>query len=563
MLCVWVPENQAAQENQVVTAMGRALRAYPGQSWASWTVPGLAVGLLEVPAAESAQQVYAPAVSGDGRFFLWMAGEAFVGDGLLHVPQVEATRRLSFRCLLLEYLLQNGVGAITKLDGEYHIALWDTEEKTLQLINDRFGGLPLYWARSPQGMAFAGGVRGVLMAPGVPADPDPEAIREAVTFGGFRLGDRTNVAAVKMLPAASVATVRKGELSFRHYWHWTDIPVQPERPLADVIPEVHFLWKQAIARRLSNVQRPGQTLSGGLDSRAILAEASPQAPGWTAITYGVAECDDARYARRAAAQVGATWVFHPLYSGQNPDWLERRTDYIQPTDGLIDLTDLMHLEALPLQAQLLDVHLSGYIGDAVSGPTFNHVTTPEDVLISLPWYRTGVGKDWHTALAQVRALMAPLAAAPARFALFDHKLSQSTNRWTVAWRPWLRVRKPFVDYAFFDFCQGLPAEVRGRHRLYEQWLRTLYPQCFATVPYQKTGLPVLAPLWQIKLEQGRRLLGARCNPGLPIWDSQFDHVSGRITTTRHFGVLLKRGHESRARSCGVIRCVVIFLGGRQ
>ena len=84
MLCVWVPENQTAQENQVVTAMGRALRAYPGQSWASWAVPGLAVGLLEAPAAESAQQVYAPAVSGDGRFFLWMAGEAFVGDDLLH-----------------------------------------------------------------------------------------------------------------------------------------------------------------------------------------------------------------------------------------------------------------------------------------------------------------------------------------------------------------------------------------------------------------------------------------------------------------------------------------------
>ena len=548
MLCVWVPENQAAQENQVVTAMGRALRAYPGQSWASWTVPGLAVGLLEAPTAESAQQVYAPAVSGDGRFFLWMAGEVFVGDDLLRVPQVEATRRLSFRCLLLEYLLQNGVGAITKLDGEYHIALWDAEEKTLQLINDRFGGLPLYWARSPQGMAFAGGVRGVLAVPGVPADPDPEAIREAVTFGGFRLGDRTNVAAVKMLPAASVATVRKGELSFRRYWHWTDIPVQPERPLADVIPEVHFLWKQAIARRLSNVQRPGQTLSGGLDSRAILAEASPQAPGWTAITYGVAGCDDARYARRAAAQVGATWVFHPLYSGQNPDWLERRTDYIQPTDGLIDLTDLMHLEVLPLQAQLLDVHLSGYIGDAVSGPTFNHVTTPEDVLISLPWYHTSVGKDWHTALTQVRALMAPLAAAPARFALFDHKLSQSTNRWTVAWRPWLRVRKPFVDYAFFDFCQGLPAEVRGQQRLYEQWLRTLYPQCFATVPHQKTGLPILTPLWQIRLEQGRRVAWRTVQP----WLANLGFPARPRIRSYHDDATFWRTPEARARIEGTI-----------
>ena len=342
-------------------------------------------------------------------------------------------------------------------------------------------------------------------------------------------------------------------------------PCEPERPLADIIPEVHFLWKQAIARRLSNVQRPGQTLSGGLDSRAILAEASPQAPGWTAITYGVAGCDDARYARRAAAQVGATWVFHPLYSGQNPDWLERRTDYIQPTDGLIDLTDLMHLEALPLQAQLLDVHLSGYIGDAVSGPTFNHVTTPEDVLISLPWYHTSVGKDWHTALTQVRALMAPLAAAPARFALFDHKLSQSTNRWTVAWRPWLRVRKPFVDYAFFDFCQGLPAEVRGQHRLYEQWLRTLYPQCFATVPHQKTGLPILAPWWQIRLEQGRRVAWRTVQP----WLANLGFPARPRIRSYHDDATFWRTPEARARIEGTILrrdslcCDILGAGGSE
>ena len=50
--------------------------------------------------------------------------------------------------------------AIRGLDGEYQIALWDRAERTLLLLVDRFAALPLYWARSRQGFAFAGGVRG-------------------------------------------------------------------------------------------------------------------------------------------------------------------------------------------------------------------------------------------------------------------------------------------------------------------------------------------------------------------------------------------------------------------
>ena len=44
-----------------------------------------------------------------------------------------------------------------------------------------------------------------LMAPGIDTRPDTDAIREAVTFGGYRLGSRTNVRGVEMLPPAVCA----------------------------------------------------------------------------------------------------------------------------------------------------------------------------------------------------------------------------------------------------------------------------------------------------------------------------------------------------------------------
>jgi hypothetical protein len=91
--------------------------------------------------------------------------------------------------------------------------------------------------------------------------------------------------------------------------------------------------------------------------------------------------------------------------------------------------------------------------------------------------------------------------------LLEHKIPQSTNRWAAAWRPWLRVRKPFVDYAFFDLCQGLPVSVRLEGRLHERWLRTCYPAFFADIPNHQTGLPVLAAEWRI--QAARLLRGAR------------------------------------------------------
>ena len=508
----WAPKAGQAGPERVVHRMAEALRVDAGQRISAWLAPGLAIGVIEPPTLGGEPDNLAPAVSRDRRFFLWLAGEAFCsGDTGLPLGDVAESRTQGFRQALLDRWLSAGLAPVRELDGEYQVAVWDARERTLTLINDRFGGLPQYWAQTPQGFAFAGGVRGVLVAPDVPVDPDVDALREAVTFGGFRLGDRTNVAAVRMVEGATVQTVRRGERSATRYWTWNDIRAQAPCAVADAVPALQGLWHGAMKRRMTDRARYGQTLSGGLDSRAVLAEARG-GPAWTAITYGVPGCDDAVYASAAAHAMGATWVFRPLYAG---DWLHERLAHVQSTDGLIELGDLMHLEALPEQRAHFDVHMSGYIGDAVSGPTFALVATPEDVLSTIPFYGASISLDYGEALARARALVDALQGAPARFALFEHKLPQSTNRWTAAWRPWLRVRKPFVDYAFFDFCQGLPVSLRTEGRLHERWLRASYPECFRSIPNQKTGLPVLAPAWRVQAARVRRGARARAVRLLP------------------------------------------------
>lgn len=502
-----LPSGAGSDGTDDLAAMERALRVDPRQVGARWIRDGLAVGLLEIP-GDTAD--YAPVASDGDRFHLWFAGEAFDGGGLVEVGSARRSRTVEFRRALLGAILARGLDALAELDGEWQLVLWDARERRLTLANDRFGGLALYWGGAPSGFAFAGGVRGVLAGLPLPRDPDATAIREAVTFGGYRTGDRTNVASVKMMPGGSLLEVRDNSPSLRRYWSWRSIaPV--ERGTKDLVPEVAGLFRRAMARRLDGSTRPGQTLSGGLDSRAILAAAHERTSRWTAITYGLPGCDDAIYAERACRITGATWIFQPL---EREGWLDERDSYIQSTDGLIDLSDLCHLELTALQRDLLDLHLSGYIGDAVVGGTFNLVATAAQLDGALPVYRTPIGLSPAEIDQRLAEMIAALGGAPVRFAAFEHKLPQSTNRWSAAWRPWLRVRKPFTDYALFDFCQGLPVTARLDDGLRQRWVRETWPALFRSIPDQKTGLPVLTPRWRVQVERARRYAWRTVQPSL-------------------------------------------------
>ena len=124
-LCAWVSEMPPAASGRVAAAMGRALRVHPGQVWSAWSLPGLALGILELPAAgEDDGLPGEPAVSADGRHHLFLAGEVFDAGRLPLSVDAPASRTLAFRRWLLAALLEQGVeAAAAELDGEHWLAL--------------------------------------------------------------------------------------------------------------------------------------------------------------------------------------------------------------------------------------------------------------------------------------------------------------------------------------------------------------------------------------------------------------------------------------------------------
>jgi len=375
----------------------------------------------------------------------------------------------------------------------------------------------LYVVSSPLGTAFGGGVRGVLMAPGVSAEPDLQAIREAVTFGGYRLGGRTNIRHIEMMPPASVVHMTPTTVTTKRYWTWAELRDGDATDDRELLEQTRALWSVAISRRLEGARLPGLTLSGGLDSRAIVAEASHQQQQLRAVTYGVPHADDVRIAERVARAAAAEWELFPLYAD---GWLERRTNRIHETDGLMDLVDLMHTEALERLPSAFDVLLSGYVGDAVVGSTLYFSGDPRDFLKTMPYYGGALSLPYDDALSLAEQLI-QTTPGPARFAPYEHKLPQSTNRITAAARPYAIVRRPFVDYQFFEMCQRIPAAWRADHGWRECWLVSTYPEYFAGIPNQQTGVPAQASnvRWQVTRAARfawRRVLRGAHELGIPV-----------------------------------------------
>jgi asparagine synthetase B (glutamine-hydrolysing) len=479
MTCLfgWIPRRPDRDGAAIVQAMQRTLAAGSTCRGTTWRLGPGAIGALDhVPPVAS---------SSDGRLHLWAVGEVFSGLSGAELPA--DAHSPSVRAALLRDLRDRGAAALAGINGEFQIALWDDREQSLVLACDRFGCLPLYWAATAEGFAFGGSVAALLQAPGVSSDPDEDALREAVTFGGFRLGDRTNVRGVRMLRGARLLTLRGADPSVRRYWCWPPPPDPATRTLDDLIEEAHVRWQSAVGLRLRGATCPGTTLSGGLDSRAVMAEAAARGVSFRALTYGLPRCDDARLARRAAAQAGARWTFAPAYED---GWLDRRTHFIQQTDGLVQLADLLHFENVDRQSALMDVALSGYIGDVVCGDTYADVVDPASLLQRLPY--SGVPIAWPIRQAQdwAERELESLAPAAARFVVFEHKFPQAIHRIFQFAQNRIRVRRPFVDYDLFDFYAGLDAPTRVR--VYHGMLKSRYPALFR-IPYQKTNAPVLTP----------------------------------------------------------------------
>jgi asparagine synthase (glutamine-hydrolysing) len=174
---------------------------------------------------------------------------------------------------------EHGERFVDHLNGQFAFALWDRPRRRLILARDRAGILPLYYARTSEGVLFGSEVKALLATTRVSAALDPNALDELMTFWA-PLAPRTIFAGIQQVCPGELVIVEGRSIRTRHYWEWRFPPAGEHRrgESADLEHELRECLAAATQIRLRADVPVGAYLSGGLDSSSLVALLKERVP---------------------------------------------------------------------------------------------------------------------------------------------------------------------------------------------------------------------------------------------------------------------------------------------
>lgn len=169
---------------------------------------------------------------------------------------------------------------LSKLEGDYGFALWDTLEESLYLVRDRVGVKPLYFTTQQGMIAFASEIKALVVHPDVERDIDPIAMGHYLSFLTTP-APLTMFKGIYKLPAGHYLHINKaGKYKATQYWEpFPESDLSSEIITASNSQDIEKQYITNIRERLSNAVDKrmmsdvplGVFLSGGIDSSTNVA----------------------------------------------------------------------------------------------------------------------------------------------------------------------------------------------------------------------------------------------------------------------------------------------------
>jgi asparagine synthase (glutamine-hydrolysing) len=240
---------------------------------------------------------------------------------------------------------------------------------------------------------------------------------------------------------------------------------------------------ESVKRRFNQSEKIGISLSGGLDSRAILAAVDQIAPNYPGVlyTFGSEDCPDIKIAKMVAAR--SKWQ-HYIFNSDSNHWLTSRYKMVRNTDGMLSIMHMHGAEMLESVASFVDVNLNGYCGDVVYGGGWI-----DRGLIGVRPSGENLKKHYFGFDATVD-YSEPYFDLPIReIGLYPNRARRFTNMGVVNTLHAINHRLPFFGNQVLDVAFGIPEKHRYSNYAYSTMLKKCFPKYFVDIPWQKTGRP--------------------------------------------------------------------------
>lgn len=270
--------NKAVEQSKLIHMRDNLLHRGPDAA-GLWCKKNVGFGQRRLSIIDLSSDADQPFVSSDERFVLNYNGEIY---NYIELREFLETKDVKFRThsdteVLLNALIYWGVDALEHLNGMFAFTFWDSIEQKLIAARDRFGEKPLYYYCDNQyGFAAASEMKALLADEAIPDEMDEYSIGQYQIGQYYEEGDNTFFKHIKRLKSGHYMVVDKqGRVeSEKRYWTPNYEDVNHSMSKKEAVEGFGEKLNEAIRVRLRSDVQVGSSLSGGMDSSAIVGRIS-------------------------------------------------------------------------------------------------------------------------------------------------------------------------------------------------------------------------------------------------------------------------------------------------
>jgi asparagine synthetase B (glutamine-hydrolysing) len=415
-----------------------------------------------------------------------LAGEPLLGDS--------NSNRLEDLTVIHKRASQNDWRVLQQAEGTFCLVHYQPQTATLSLVADKLGIRPLYFWIDDRQVVFATALRVLEGLSFVPKKMDLRAVTELVALGA-PLGNRTPYAGISLLQPAEVVQITAAAHTRTCYWRWDEI--KPSNvPEVECRATVYDQFQAATRRRLRSDRSTAAYLSGGLDSRCVVAALRDRGVRTHTLNFARPGTQDYLFGNDFAEKIESIHQSIPKERGdREPDYSElmalalegfdetefaaERPRVVWSGEGGSVLLGHVHLNE-----SIVELMRAGQIDRAIE--TF---VQREHIDVPLKLFRPRILESVRDVVVQgIRDELAEVRAEDAgrNFYLFLMRNDQRrklTSHFENIDLHRLEFQLPFFDGRFLAAVIAMPLDWCLRHRFYLKWL-ALFPSPVTAAPWQ-------------------------------------------------------------------------------
>ena len=475
---------------------------------------GLSIQLVTHPLFGDGQPVDV-----DETTHVWVLGEVYgfddapVGGSHGHQPRPQGVDSATYCAGLYD---RYGLELAKGLNGNCVVLVHDEAAGELSIVTDRLGTIPVYHARTGDGVIFSTDIGTVARHPAVETGFNRSYLHEYLTYRRT-FGVKTPLVGIEEFQPSSVSTIDledgTAEIEVEEYWRPRYRP--QDAPFDQFADEFTRTFKRVIDEWRRDDLRYGVLLSGGSDSRLNLAALGS---GVTAFHMADWMSREARTAERVAIESGNEFVFLK----RDPDYQETAVERNRTFNNFNGWFTQGYATGFEDEiTDRIDVLLSGmyadtlFKGHVIPSPTYSfgsigNLTLPiESDIDSLPEFidwllESAPGDDNLPLSSDLRSVLEAniywdgdeIVHHGVRYDSLGDLVYTSgyyplTNDDDVIFRNSLRnmlpYRTPFLDNRLVEISLRMPIRYRLRRNLINAAIKRLDPE-LASIPHAHTGL---------------------------------------------------------------------------